>query len=292
MSRAAAIPLLTQVAAVRIADRVSPAAAARLAYPLFRRVGPRLGIRAEQQAVHDAARRRTLSVRGRDVVTYEWGAGSETVLLVHGWRGRAAQFAPLVRELRSEGYRVVAFDAPANGDSRGRRTDVRDWLAAIAGLHTREGRFHSIVGHSFGAMAALAAVKEGVSAGSVVSLAGVSDARYLVTGFGERIGLSREAMDALAATFAENVFGVPDPWPRFDGAATPLPDGTALLVIHDSDDREVSVDQAVRLHDAHPGRSRLVLTSGFGHNRILGSDPALDATLELVKEGLVTVDAL
>src|SRR4030095_1878366 len=116
-----------------------------LALPLFREVRPALPVRPADRVVHEHAERGTITVRGREIVTYAWGHGPETVLVVHGWRGRASQFGPIVRELRAEGLRVVGFDAPANGDSAGRHTDIRDYLAAIDEMQRRHGMFRLVV---------------------------------------------------------------------------------------------------------------------------------------------------
>ncbi|MGR2752270.1 alpha/beta hydrolase [Agromyces arachidis] len=285
--------LLAAAATVRAAERLSPDAAARLAMPLFRQVGRPLPVRAADAATHLAARRSTLRVRGRELAAYEWGDGPDTILLVHGWRGRASQFAPIVRELRAEGFRLVAFDAPANGESAGRRADIRDWLAAIEALQLREGRFHTVIGHSFGSMAARAAVTDGVAAGAVVAIGGMSSARHLLDSFGARVGVGQATVDALADRFARRVLPhLDDPWPRFDGAVTPLPEAMPLLVVHDRTDREVPLAEAHRLHDAHGARSRLVVTDGHGHNRVLGADPALDAITAFVTGGPSGLDRL
>ncbi|WP_395245049.1 alpha/beta fold hydrolase [Agromyces sp. MMS24-K17] len=282
----------TVFAALRAAERVSPGLAARLAEPVFQSTQPPARVRPGDRAIHDTARRSVLRVRGREIRAYEWGRGADTVLLVHGWRGRGSQFATIVRELRSEGYRLVAFDAPASGDSPGRRTDIRDWLAAIEALQQRHGRFRSIIGHSFGSLAALTAVREGVATDGVVSIAGMGHARYLVDGFGALSGLRPETTEALAEWFAGRIMpGHPDPWGRFDAIADPLPAGVPLLAVHDRDDREVPVGESVRLHAAHGARSRLVLTSGAGHNAVLGADPTLDAVNAFVARGLAGVDA-
>ena len=103
-------------------------------------------------------------MRGRRVVSYEWGSGSSVVLLVHGWRGRASQFASLIRELRYEGHTIVAFDAPASGDSEGTRTDAADYLDVMRALQSRYGAFSGVVGHSFGSLVGLAAIHEGLAA--------------------------------------------------------------------------------------------------------------------------------
>ncbi|GAA1058096.1 alpha/beta hydrolase [Agromyces luteolus] len=285
--------LLTRVAAVRAAESVSPEASAAVALPLFMRVGGRLPVRPADRAVHESAKRSTIRVRGRDLATYEWGSGPDTILLVHGWRGRASQFAPIVRELRSEGFRLLAFEAPANGESPGRRTDIRDWLGAIDALQAREGRFHTIIGHSFGAMAARAALSDGVAAGGLVAIAGPSRARFLIDAFTQRIGARPSTADALAARFARRILpDVADPWPRFDGAANPLPERMPLLVVHDRGDREVPASEGIRLHDAHGARSRLVLTDGAGHNRVLGADATLDAVTAFATGGPTHVDRI
>ena len=280
------------VSALRAADRLSPDVAGRLALPLFRVVKPVLPVRPGDRAVHDEAQRGAITVRGREVVTYSWGHGPETVLVVHGWRGRASQFGPIVRELRAEGFRVVALDAPANGDSAGRRTDIRDYLAGIEEMQQRHGMFRLIVGHSFGALAAMTAVREGTATGGVVAIAGMGDARSLIDSFSARLGLSHDAADALAREFARRVVpDLDDPFGRVDSVTNPLPDGIPLLLVHDRGDREVAVTESLRLHEAHGDRSRLVLTDGAGHARILGADPALDAVTAFALGGLAGVDA-
>lgn len=277
--------------AVRAADRVSPELAGRLAMPLFRQVRPSLPVRPGDHAVHEAAERGTITVRGREIVTYAWGHGARTVLVVHGWRGRASQFGPIVRELRSGGLRVIAFDAPANGDSAGRHTDIRDFIAAIAELQRRHGMFRAIVGHSFGALAALTAVREGTATGGVVAIAGMADARYLVDSFAARVGMGPASADVLARRFAARVLpDVAEPFARFDAVADPLPDGVPLLVVHDRGDREVAVGESMRLHAAHGERSRLVITEGAGHSRVLGAGPTLDAVTAFAVGGLGRLD--
>ncbi|MGG1909502.1 alpha/beta hydrolase [Microbacterium sp. NRRL B-14842] len=135
--------------------RVTPRLAGDLAYRLFFSTRPRMAVRAADAATHEAARRGSILVRDIPVTTYTWGGGPPTVLLLHGWRGRASQFAPLVRELVAEGLRVVAFDAPAHGSSGGRRTDIRDWVEAAQELEHTHGPFSALIGHSFGGLAAL-----------------------------------------------------------------------------------------------------------------------------------------
>src|SRR5690242_12401939 len=132
-------------AVIRAARSVSPRLGAQVAYRTFFSTSPRLRVHPRDAATMRAAARGRMKVRGTRVVTYRWGDVGPVVVLAHGWRGRASQFAPLVRSLIADGHRVVAFDAPAHGASRGHRTDVRDWIAAFAELQGRYGPFRAVI---------------------------------------------------------------------------------------------------------------------------------------------------
>ena len=251
------------VATVRAADRVAPAIAGRLALPLFRQVRPVLPVRPADRAVHEHAARGTITVRGREIVTYSWGSGPETVLVVHGWRGRASQFAPIVRELRAEGFRVVGFDAPANGESAGRRTDIRDYLAAIDELQRRHGMFRArrrALVRRPGRAHRRARGHRGRRRGRDRRHGRRPLPRRLVRRAGRR---GPATADVLAQQFARRVVpDMPEPYARVDAVARPLPADVPLLVVHDRADREVAASESLRLHAAHGERSRLVLTDG------------------------------
>lgn len=273
---------------VRAVSRLSPDLGAAAALPIFRRVGKRAPVVAGDLATHHAARRgivRIPGIRGTgvDVVTYEWGAGERIVLLAHGWQSRASMFAPLVRELRSDGFRVLAFDGPANGDSPGRHTYVVDHLDVIGELTRRDGPWHAIIGHSFGALAALMAVHGGVPATRVVGIASAADPRIFVDGFGAMLGLDAPTRDALATRYAARDFtGQPDPFERYSAVRHPLPAGTPLLLVHDRGDLRIPFAQSERLLEANSDHARLLATEGLSHNRVLRADVTLDAVMEFV----------
>ena len=272
--------------ALRAADAISPALAGGVAYRLFFRTRPRMPLRAQDRATDLAARRELLRVRGRDIVTYRWGDGDRTVLVVHGWKGRATQFAPLVRELVAAGLRVVSFDAPAHGESHGSSTDVRDWMAAIEGIQNRFGPFAAIVGHSVGAVAGLTAARTFVRTPVVVTISGVAGPFAMIDQFALMMGLSDPARDRLAHLFAARIGESPaSVFELFDSAAHPPPDTTSLLVVHSRDDRGLPDADSVRLHRAHAGRSRMLRPTGLGHNRTLADDDVLDAVVDIVTRG-------
>ncbi len=276
-------------AALRGLATMSPRVAAQAALPLFVRIGGRMPVDPADAPTMERARLDEATVAGVDgrgvrLTVYTWGTGYRVVLLAHGWQGRTSQFAALVRDLLYEGFRVVAFDAPAHGSSGGRRAYLVDWIDAIRLLERGFGPFHAVIGHSFGALAALVATAGGVSTGRVVAISAPADADALLAAFGRLMRLDEPTAAALRTTFAHRYFpGDPDPFPRVSALHQPLPAGTELLVVHDRGDRKVPYEQAARIAAANPG-ARLVTTEGLGHARILAAVEMLDPVLEFLAE--------
>jgi pimeloyl-ACP methyl ester carboxylesterase len=274
--------------AIRLAGGISPRAGAAMALPLFMRIPTPRPVSSRDEETMWAARRDRVRIpgvtgNGVDVLTYEWGRGP-TVVLAHGWHGRASQLATLARELVSEGFRVVAFDAPAHGETRARGTYIGDWLDVLTALRDRHGRLHAVVGHSFGGLAALVAVIGGLAAERVVTVSAPADGDALLDEFQARLRYDDDIAAQLRAGFARRFFPEePDALRRLSGISRPLPAGVELLVAHDEEDPAMPFREAVRLIQTHPG-SRLLATEGLGHNRILTADAFLDEVLAFVGE--------
>lgn len=277
-------PVMRRTAAsLRALARIAPPLAAEVATRYFFRVGPPAGVRPQERAIHEAARRTTIRYRrpastGRasvDVAVYTWGEpGAPGVLLVHGWQSRASFFAPLVEDLVAAGLRVVAYDAPAHGDSGGRRRTIVDDVAIVRRLSDAEATaWEGVVGHSAGALAAGVALADGVAARRFTSLSGLSAASALATGFFALTGLPpslRPRFDDLARR--RRFPDVPDLYERYDLTRHPVPGAVPVLLLHDTDDRQLPYRHAELLLAAHADSAELVTTTGLGHNRIIRDD--------------------
>ncbi len=84
--------------------------------------------------------------------------GGPTVVLVHGAGGNRTVWATQARHLAARGLDVLALDLPGHGCSAGKASDrVDDYAdAVVAELDRRALATVSLVGHSLGAMIALA----------------------------------------------------------------------------------------------------------------------------------------
>lgn len=243
---------------IALVERVAPARAVDLAFRLWTWTGPRPRLHPAAAAVLESAEPLVLPSAGKVLGGFAWGSGP-AVLLVHGWGGDSAQLTGFVNPLVQEGYRVVAFDLPAHGRSRGRTTNVFRAAAAVRAAGDAFGPLHAVVGHSFGALASTVAVAQGMPVNRVVSVASPALPEAVLDGFSGLLGLSPRIRDGLyqrLERFAGREF-----WSRL---GHPLP----ALIIHDRDDREIPFQSAEVLASAWP-RARLIPTAGLGHNRIL-----------------------
>jgi pimeloyl-ACP methyl ester carboxylesterase len=280
------------------ASRTMPRTTARAAAGLMLLPGRRMRVRAEQREVMRRARRDDLTVGRRRMAVYRWGAGERKVLLVHGWSGRAAQFADLVARLESDAT-VVAFDAPGHGASRGSTADIGMWIEAIRALDAAAGGFDVVVGHSFGGLAALRARCVGLMEGRVVSISAPPSTDAVMQAYAAQTGLSDAVTAGISAALAHRLGPVMAAIAMGSGARarTHAPGGSGqrasavwsgcgdrgaahvapLLVVHDRADRVVPVVAARAIEAGWPGPARVMITEDRGHNRILAAPEVLAA---------------
>lgn len=255
--------------------RLSPALAGRLAAKLFAR--PRHHPRPERE--------RALIARGAPVPlpnglsATAWGAGP-TVLLVHGWEGRGAQLGAFVDPFVAEGYRVVALDGPAHGDSPGRTTTGPEFAEAIATTRNAIGPLAAIVAHSFGGFTSLLAVSRGLSVDRLIVIGAPSSVPEVLREFQELVGLPERALPAMVRALEQRVHATME---SFDISAFADRIRVPLLVVHDTEDVEVPYVNGSRLSELFG--APLLTTSGLGHRRILFAPEVVTAVVEFVETG-------
>ncbi|MFC9595519.1 alpha/beta hydrolase [Streptomyces sp. NPDC056944] len=273
--------------------RVAPGPAGRWAFHLFVRPLGRAKVKPGERALLAAARTDTLHVRGKEVVTYAWGDGRRPVLLVHGWSSRASRLGAFAEELLARGYSPVAFDGPGHGDSPGRATNIVEYREIIRELHARHGDFEAVVAHSFGVLAALFALRDGVRTARFVGLGGVGSFTMLLEGFRAGLGLDERVVRAMREYVERHL--VPDEpgvWDRFGADHAPDELGAPVLLFHDEGDDMVPPAQARFLARAHGEKARLVVTRGLGHRRILTDPDVVAEAVAFATAGSVAESAV
>lgn len=207
-----------------------------------------------------------------------WGEGVSKALLVHGWESRATQLGKIATFLNGKGYEVYGLDAPAHGKSPGDRAHPLAFVRAIQQADAELGPFDLVLGHSMGAAAVGFALAQGLSCGRAVLISPPADVLGVMRRFSRFIGLTEGATRAFVQAVEQEV-GVPaaelDLRSKGDLIRCPV------LILHDHEDVEIPVLDSIDL-SRHWPKSRLKLTRGYGHRRILRSPQLLEALEEFI----------
>jgi pimeloyl-ACP methyl ester carboxylesterase len=229
------------------------------------------GVRVERLAFEEAS-----------LTLYRWPAPEDAprVLLTHGWGGWALQMAPLAEGLARAGFAPIAVDQPAHGRSAGWSSTLAQFARALDYLAAKAGPVQAVVGHSMGGSAALFAASRGLRSAGVVTLGSPASLVQVTRDYAQAFGLAEATRRAMVAHIESReaiVFEQMEPGhvaPRI-----PQP----CLVVHDRDDLTVPVEEA-KAWAAGLGNSRLMLTSGLGHRRLLQDPEVVTEVVGFVRE--------
>jgi len=222
----------------------------------------------------------TLKNKGKKIRGYYWGQGP-VVILLHGWSGRGLQFFNFVSALVDKGYRAVTFDGPAHGKSDGKTTNLLEYSEVIALVAKRFGDIHSLVAHSFGGVAALYTIREGLVVNNLVMISSPTIADDIIREFLNKINGSPKVGLFFKKHFYKK-FG--KDFDSFSARALvkdikDLP----ILLIHDEDDREVPIKHPIAFQKVKPN-AKLIKTNGLGHTRILKNESVIVETLNFINK--------
>jgi pimeloyl-ACP methyl ester carboxylesterase len=252
------------------ATRISPRLAARLALEMFLRP-PRRRMDAQDAPVVARAMRRSLVLGRGKVHAYEWSPLQGTspvplpaVLLLHGWGSHAARFGSFVEPMLAAGWRVIAIDAPAHGESTGQRSDLGQFRSALGAALADLPPVRAIVAHSLGAAAAVWLLAEAPhpDVRSLVVVGMPRDVGYMMESFMMILDLREDVRARLRRRFIAR-FGTPPE--QFSAHALAARLRLPTLVVHDEDDDVAPLEHA-RAFAIGLGRGRLSITRGLNHS--------------------------
>lgn len=266
----------------RTLSAISPGLAALAAEQLWF-TPPRPRLPAASAAFLATGTRSDLRVHGRRVAVWTWGDGP-AVLLVHGWGGFGAQLESFVRPLVAQGFRAIAFDAPAHGASgpsrRGRRqATFFDFADVLVELSRTSGPVAGVVAHSGGCTSVAWALRGGWSVPAAVFVAPMASPITYRRVFGDALQIGQAALDRFAANVERTL---KFRWEELEIVrVADVTEPPPLLVLHDRDDRETSWRDSVTIAEAWP-EATLHTTAGLGHNRILRDAEVVERAVQFI----------
>lgn len=173
--------------------------------------------------------------------------------------------------LVASGFRVIAVDGPAHGDSKGEQTNVGEYAQALIDIQKELAHpFKAIIAHSFGAGCSVLSAARGLHVEKIVLVAGPSRYEHVVDHYLQRLKLSPKSRDYFKQSLTEKV-NLPVSEMNVGVIGNTLT--VSAMIVHDKDDKEVSFKDAEEIKFNWPSAT-LHMTKGLGHRRIL-KDPCV-----------------
>ncbi|HYF30541.1 MAG TPA: alpha/beta fold hydrolase [Chitinophagaceae bacterium] len=267
-------------AKLNILALVSKEKAAAKAFDLF--CTPFRKPRKKKPSIFDKGEKLHFKLEGIDITGHRWNHPQERkVLIVHGFESTSYNFDRYIGPLVKKGYEVLAFDAPAHGNSGGKRITLPLYVEMLKKICELYGPIHSYMAHSFGGLA-LAHFLESYEHDEQTKVALLAPATETVTAidsFFKFLHLNNE----LRKEFDELIFKKGNVPPEHYSIKRAVKNIKArLLWFHDEDDEMTPLKDALKVMDDNHAHIEFVISKGFGHRRLYRENKVVKRVIEFL----------
>lgn len=200
---------------------------------------------------------------------YRWNHPQERkVLILHGFGSAAHKFEDYATLLVAEGFEVLAFDAPAHGDSEGDTTNAIEYSEMIQEAMEKFGPIENFIAHSFGGISLSLALEQVPHTGNtkIVFIAPATETTSAVDGAFKMLKLKNEKVRNEFEKIIFNLTGKNVAWFSIKLAMNNIK--ASILWVHDEEDDITPWADAKKVKEDNYPNIKFVITKGLGHRKI------------------------
>lgn len=206
---------------------------------------------------------------------YRWNYPQpEKVLILHGFGSAGHKFEHYASLLIMKGYEVLAFDAPAHGESDGTTTNAVEYSEMIKKVMEEYGPVKNFIAHSFGGIA-LSLALENIPHDEntkIVFIAPATETTSAIDGAFTMLKINDAEVRKEFEKIIFNISGKKTEWFSMRRAMNTI--RAKVLWIHDEDDDITPWTDAQKVKEDNHPNIHFVVTKGLGHRKIY-HDPAI-----------------
>jgi pimeloyl-ACP methyl ester carboxylesterase len=259
---------------------VSPKAAAAYAFRIF--CTPLKGRARSRTLLAQHGEPLQVTVENKLAKGLRWNkGGSKKALLLHGMHSSSRNFERYVEPLVEKGFEVIAFDAPAHGDSEGKQITVLQYRIMIAEIFNAFGPIDAYLAHSFGGLATSLAL-ENIPHDSQTRVVLIAPATETVTAVNQFFNFLR-INGELRREFDQIILergGQPTDWYSVKRAMAAIQ--ASILWFHDKDDDVTPLSDVQPIIDRNYANIEFVITENWGHRRIYREQKVINQAVKFL----------
>ena len=259
-------------------SKLAPATAGRMAFELFCTPYPKYKKRKAPAIFHHATKRTVVLTDQTKIHGFEWlpnKPNDETVLIAHGYASYAYKFEHYITPLLKMGYRVLAFDAPAHGQSEGKHIHVVVYQEAIQKIMEQAGPIHHFIGHSLGALT-ISMIAENIDHTEARKFVLIAPATKTTTTFANFFKMMH-LNEVTKTAFLQDVSNRTSHSVEYFAADRALANYKGpLLWVHDEKDVVCPYEDILNFKEKAPSNIKFLITNGLGHNKVYKTAEVMD----------------
>ena len=220
-----------------------------------------------------------------NVKAYRWNyPGEKKIMIIHGYESAAKNFDCYITPLVEKGYEVIAFDAPAHGDSSGKQINLPVYVKTVQTINELFGPVQGFIAHSYGGLA-LAHYLETIphnAAVSAVLIAPATESTTAIKIFFYKLALNGKVRKA----FDQLIYEKGGEWPDFYSITRAIKNIKAnILWVHDQHDTQTPLRDALKIKDENYENVEFLITERLGHGKIYKNENVINKVIEFFDEG-------
>ena len=215
---------------------------------------------------------------------YRWNhPQAKKALILHGFGSAAHKFEDYALLLIEKGFEVLAFDAPAHGNSEGDTTNAIEYSEMIIEVMERFGPIENFIAHSFGGISLSLALEQVTHDANtkVVFIAPATETTSAVDGAFKMLKIKNENVRSEFEKIVFEVSGKKTAWFSMRRAMHQIK--ASVLWIHDEDDDITPWADALKVKEDNLTNLKFVLTKGLGHRKIYHDAGVKNMVTEFLK---------
>ena len=220
----------------------------------------------------------SFTLNGHIVVGYQWGNNpSKRVLILHGFSSAAYKFHKYIHPLLLKNFEVLAFDAPAHGNSGGSTVNAVEYCQMIEMVIKKYGPIQNFIAHSFGGIA-ISLAMERMEHTAATKIVFIAPATETTTAIDEAFKLLQIKSNKIRRYFDALIYtrsGKKTNWFSINRAIKNIK--ATVLWIHDETDEITPFKDILPTQQAQLPNVQFLITQGLGHRRIYHSKKVMDA---------------
>lgn len=222
----------------------------------------------------------SFTLNGHHIVGHKWGDNAQNrVLILHGFSSASYKFHKYVHPLLLKNFEVLAFDAPAHGNSGGNTVNAVEYCQMIEMVIKKYGPIKNFIAHSFGGIA-LSLAMERIEHTAATKIVFIAPATETTTAIDMAFNLLQIKSKKIRRYFDDVIYtrsGKKTSWFSVNRAIKNIK--ATILWIHDEDDDITPLKDTLPTQHAHLPNVQFLITQGLGHRRIYHSKKVMDAII-------------